>query len=340
MWTFLWQFGWPPCQPQLQSRAAFGGTLQGYGMTVILKPQTKDKAHTAAHHFLLRAAVSINNMGIPCAHGSRGNWCSLRTTLPFPKVTHILYKDFKRLKHKEETEIILIVSLERTTVNILFFFFGCAGSLLLHVSYSLVAVHKLLMAVAPLVEEHGSWAPGHAGSSSCGALIYLSHSMWNLPRWGTEPMSPSLTGRCLTTGPPGKSTIYICMYIYIVYLFFACCFGHVTWLAGSQFPGGGAGGGLVTKLCPTLATPWTVACQIPLSVGFSRQEYWSGLPLPSLGDFPNWGIELRSLALKADSLPTELQGKPHQFPGLGSTRCLLQWKLSPNHWNAREFPPM
>ena len=39
-------------------------------------------------------------------------------------------------------------------------------------------------------------------------------------------------------------------------------------------------GGLVTKSCLTLATPWTVACQAPLSMGFSRQEYWSGLPFP------------------------------------------------------------
>ena len=44
---------------------------------------------------------------------------------------------------------------------------------------------------------------------------------------------------------------------------------------------GGGGGGLVAESCPTLATPWTVACQAPLSVGFSRQEYWSGLPFPS-----------------------------------------------------------
>ena len=42
-----------------------------------------------------------------------------------------------------------------------------------------------------------------------------------------------------------------------------------------------SGGGLVTKSCPTLAIPWTVACQAPLSMGFSRQEYWSGLPFPS-----------------------------------------------------------
>ena len=70
-------------------------------------------------------------------------------------------------------------------------------------------------------------------------------------------------------------------------------------------------GGLVTKLCPTLATPWTVAYQAPLSIGFSRQEYWSGLPFPSPGDLPNPGIETRSLALQADSLPTELPGEAH-----------------------------
>ena len=65
-------------------------------------------------------------------------------------------------------------------------------------------------------------------------------------------------------------------------------------------------GDLVTQLCPTLATPWTVACQDPLSVGFSRQEYWSGLPFPSPGDLHDPGIEPRSPALQADSLPTEL----------------------------------
>ena len=53
-------------------------------------------------------------------------------------------------------------------------------------------------------------------------------------------------------------------------------------------------------------TPWTVACQAPLSKGFSRQEYWSGLPFPSPGDLPNPGIEPGSPALQADSLPTEV----------------------------------
>ena len=64
-------------------------------------------------------------------------------------------------------------------------------------------------------------------------------------------------------------------------------------------------GGLVTKLCLTLVTPGTVACQAPLSMGFSRQEYWSGLPFPSPEDLPDPGIEPRSPALQADSLPTE-----------------------------------
>ena len=65
-------------------------------------------------------------------------------------------------------------------------------------------------------------------------------------------------------------------------------------------------GGLVAKSCPTLATPWTVACQALLSKGFSRQEYWSGLPFPSLGYLPDPGIESRSPALQVSSLLTEL----------------------------------
>ena len=67
-------------------------------------------------------------------------------------------------------------------------------------------------------------------------------------------------------------------------------------------------GGLVTKSCLTLATPWTGACQAPLSMGFSRQDYWCGLPFPSPGDCHNSGIEPRSLALQAESLLTELRG--------------------------------
>ena len=57
--------------------------------------------------------------------------------------------------------------------------------------------------------------------------------------------------------------------------------------------------------CLTLATPWTVACLAPLSMEFSRQEYWSGLPFPSPEDLPDPGIEPRSPILQADSLPSE-----------------------------------
>ena len=70
------------------------------------------------------------------------------------------------------------------------------------------------------------------------------------------------------------------------------------------------GGRLVTTSCPTLVTPWTTALQAPPSMGFSRQEYWSGLPFPSPGDLSNPGIKPVSHALQVDSLPTDLQVKP------------------------------
>ena len=58
------------------------------------------------------------------------------------------------------------------------------------------------------------------------------------------------------------------------------------------------------------ATPWTVAYQVPPSMGFSRQEYWSGLPFPSPRDLPDPRIEPGSPKVQADSLPSELPGKP------------------------------
>ena len=63
---------------------------------------------------------------------------------------------------------------------------------------------------------------------------------------------------------------------------------------------------LAAKSCPTLETPWTVALQASLSMGFSRQEYWNELPVPSPGDLLDPGIEPGSPALQADSLLTEL----------------------------------
>ena len=73
------------------------------------------------------------------------------------------------------------------------------------------------------------------------------------------------------------------------------------------------GGGLFTKLCRTLVTPWTIARQASLSMGFSKQEYWSGLPFPSPGDLPNPGIESGTPASQSDFLPTEPPGKPEFY---------------------------
>ena len=70
----------------------------------------------------------------------------------------------------------------------------------------------------------------------------------------------------------------------------------------------------------SFATPWTVALQAPLSMGFTRQDYWSGLLFASPGDLPDSGIESGSSALQVDSLPSESPGKPQQsvniFPKL------------------------
>ena len=61
------------------------------------------------------------------------------------------------------------------------------------------------------------------------------------------------------------------------------------------------------------ATSWTIACQAPLPMDFSRQEYWSGYLFPSPGDLPNPGIKPRCSSLQADSLPSEPPGKPRDL---------------------------
>jgi len=72
--------------------------------------------------------------------------------------------------------------------------------------------------------------------------------------------------------------------------------------------------------------PQTIACQTPLSMGFSKQEYWSGLPFPSLKDLPDPGIEPRSPELQAHSLPFELvTGKTLSVDEYqDSLKCLLE----------------
>ena len=71
------------------------------------------------------------------------------------------------------------------------------------------------------------------------------------------------------------------------------------------------------------ATPWSVAHQAPLSMKFSRQEYWSGLPCPPPGDVPNRGIEPRSPTSQADSLPFELPRKL-LLDTINTTLCCFQ----------------
>ena len=73
---------------------------------------------------------------------------------------------------------------------------------------------------------------------------------------------------------------------------------------------------LVAQSSPTLMTPWTAARQAPLSMGFSRQEFWGGQPFPSPGRLPDPGIKAGSPALQEDSLPSEPPGKPLPEPYL------------------------
>ena len=96
----------------------------------------------------------------------------------------------------------------------------------------------------------------------------------------------------LLLAPPGKAHMPMCMYV----------------LSRSV-------------LSDSLQPHVTVACQAPLSIGFPRQEYWSGLPYPSPGDLPKPQIEPRSPTLQVDSLPSEPAGKPKDT-GEGSLSLL------------------
>ena len=89
-------------------------------------------------------------------------------------------------------------------------------------------------------------------------------------------------------------------------------------------------GGFVVKSCLALETPATIACQASLSMGFSMQEYRSMLPFSSPGDLLDPGIKPGSLALQADSLPTEIQGKPTRL--LGEISITSNTQMTPPLW--------
>ena len=76
-------------------------------------------------------------------------------------------------------------------------------------------------------------------------------------------------------------------------------------------------------------TPWTEACQAPLSMGFSRQEYGSRLPCSPPGALPHPGMELGSPALQADSLPSEPPGKPLSLWGIITIRIVQRRERKP-----------
>ena len=111
-------------------------------------------------------------------------------------------------------------------------------------------------------------------------------------------------------------------------------------------------GGLVIKLCLTLATPWTVALQAPLFMGFPRQEYWSGMPFPSPGDLPNPGIETGSPALLEKAMATHSSTlawkiswaeEPGRLQSMGLLRVGHDWATSLSlftcmHWRRKWQP--
>ena len=75
------------------------------------------------------------------------------------------------------------------------------------------------------------------------------------------------------------------------------------------------------------ATPWTATCQASLSMGFPRQEYWSGLPFPSLGDLPDPGNEPASPALAGGFFTTEPQGKLYFFSLITCKKICIDFNL-------------
>ena len=94
---------------------------------------------------------------------------------------------------------------------------------------------------------------------------------------------------------------------------------------------------------PCVLIKYVMTRQAPLSMEFSRQEYWSGKPIPSPGDLPDSGIEPRSPALQVDSLPSESLGKPRSarvFTYLMSTQGIPKWNDLPRviHQNTFSLP--
>ena len=122
-------------------------------------------------------------------------------------------------------------------------------------------------------------------------INYSHHAAPPLHIYLTENLHHLIPFTHFTHPSPLATTNPVSVYMNLVFYFYLFFF---------------SGGGLVAKLCSTNSwDPTDYACQAPLSMGFSRQEYWSGLSFPSPGDLPKPGIEPVSPALQADDIPTK-----------------------------------
>ena len=126
--------------------------------------------------------------------------------------------------------------------------------------------------------------------------------------WKTKPVLSKLL-ICWTGNQKSSPTFvfFLSFFLFLMIFSHSCTTSFAYDISAVYF--GGGGNGLVTKPCLTLVSPWTVACQAPLSMGFSREEDWSEFPFPPPGDLPNPGIEPWFPLLQANFLLTELQGK-------------------------------
>ena len=119
--------------------------------------------------------------------------------------------------------------------------------------------------------------------------------MWDHPRSGIEPEFPALAGKFFTTEPSVKPNGHIFKTNKSSESFLCLCCAVLS----------------RSVMSDSLRTHGLQPARLLCPWGFSRKEYWSGLPYPPPGDLPNPGIEPRSLTLQVDSLPSESPGKPY-----------------------------
>ena len=137
------------------------------------------------------------------------------------------------------------------------------------------------------------------------------------------------------------SSLLLCLFYFFSFIDFHPLFFSNRWMSGCSLPLYISSVKVKLKLLSRvrlLVTPWTAAHQAPPSMGFPRQVYWSGVPLPSPGDLPNPGIEPGSPALQADALPSEPPGKSYTHKGDKIKKTgVTQYQQMRSYWNS-SFP--